>query len=57
MERFYHPWRVTTLMTGSCIGPMLALPLSLVGLFWIYMVTGHAVGQAVALDKEAVLRP
>jgi|SRR3990172_5033683 len=40
-----------------CIGPLLALPLSLVGLFWIYMVTGHAVGQAMALDKEAVLRP
>lgn len=35
-----------------CIGPMLALPLSMVGVFWIYMVTGHIVGQVLALDIE-----
>ncbi|MBM4422569.1 MAG: DUF4013 domain-containing protein [Chloroflexi bacterium] len=34
-----------------CLGSVLALPLSAAGVFWIYMVTGHALGQALAFDK------
>jgi hypothetical protein len=34
-----------------CIGTIIALPLGAIGAFFIYMVTGHAAGQAMAYDE------
>ncbi len=33
-----------------CFGSLLSLPMSAAGAFYIYMVTGHALGQAMAFD-------
>jgi len=40
-----------------CLGALLAIPLSLAGVFYIYMVNGHALGQAIALDPSMALAP
>jgi hypothetical protein len=34
-----------------CLGTLLAFPVSMAAVFYIYMVNGHALGQALALDK------
>ncbi|MBI3362177.1 MAG: DUF4013 domain-containing protein, partial [Chloroflexi bacterium] len=34
-----------------CIGTLLLIPLAGLGGFWIFMVTGHAIGQVLAMDS------
>lgn len=40
-----------------CIGSLLSLPLAAAGTFYIYMVTGHALGQALAFDAPPAVEP
>jgi hypothetical protein len=40
-----------------CIGTLLMIPASVSAAFFIYMVNGHALGQALALDPGPTLAP